>query len=158
MRLPVSQLAALLTDTVRQARDAACELSRQGIATIGLEEFMVEVELVPDGGWNKIERRQEETPGKQTSSELRPTTRTTTIQGPATTEVIQPAVTSRRTETRTSTESRVTKTDGPVTRTTERGAASQTSTKTATHESQTEDAKDNRGGDVVNQDYTVSAT
>lgn len=160
MRLPVSQLDSLIFEAVSRLRDAACRLARENVADIQIvdDEITIQVELVPDGGWNAISRTTVSEEGEQTTRENRPEMTETQVQDAAVSTTVEQAAVIQRTETRTAQESLQTRTEQPWLKRSTKIEQPTTSTEQTEHTTTHQSQRANNGGDVVRQDYEVEAT
>lgn len=158
MKIPASRVAELIESTVVGMRDAMCALAKKGITIQYDDEIVLELEIVPDDGFNAITRTSQDNAGTKVSIESKPASVITTVEDAYTVVQIDGKAEVTRTETRTGTETTRTERRDPSTRTTEQTQDAQNSTRTSEATVHSENGQDNRGGDTVIQEYEVESS
>jgi hypothetical protein len=152
MRLPVSKLSDHIFNMVSQLKEAKCRLQKECVADIEFnEEMTIEVELVPDGGFNAVQRHSTETKGVAVTTESRPTITETSTELAHQVTSQESAATVVRTEERVGEDTVTSKSENPYTRTTSKTGGGSTGTKNTEHTSGEEERIINSGGVIQNE-------
>ena len=158
MKIPASLVSKTIQDFVLAARDAQCALAKAGVQIQYGDEIVLEMEVVPDGGFNAIQRTTEDRAGSSTKREVRPATVSTTVESEQITKSVETAGPATRRETRNSaasTRTEVTQAHVKASQSTQGGSVTTTE---STHTVESTSGQDNRGGDIVTQDYETEST
>lgn len=158
MKIPASRVAELIESTVVGMRDALCALAKKGITIQYDDEIVLELEIVPDDGFNAITRTTQDNSGTKVSVESKPANVITTVEDPYTVVQIDGKAEVTRTETRTGAATTRTERRDPTTRTTEQTQDAQTSTRESEATVTSTNRHNNLGGDTVIQEYEVESS